>query len=200
MRKYVLASGNTHKKEEYEQLIKDGKVEIMPSFTAEENGYTYMDNARLKLASLKNIIDEKKLKYPAGTVLFADDSGLEILSHPEILGLYTSRFCEDEHLSQEEKNQRVITIMQNENNRKAKFVCHISFMIIGDNRIYDVEGELPGDIAYHTSGMGGFGYDPIFIPSGESRTLSDLGNVYKGTHSHRYNAVCNMLSVLNKTN
>ena len=197
MRLFVLASGNAHKKEEYERLIQNAKVEVFESFKAEENGINYTENARIKLLALKKLVDEKNIKYPEDTVLFADDSGLEISSHPEILGLYTSRFCENEHLSQKEKNQRIISLMKNESNRKARFVCHIAFMFINDGIIHDVQGEIGGEIADSISGTDGFGYDPIFIPNGENKTLSALGGDYKQTNSHRYHAVCKMIEVIN---
>lgn len=200
MRTFVLASGNMHKKQEYDNLIKGVNIEIYPSFSAIENGLSYKENARIKLEALKKVIVNDNKKYEKGTVLFADDSGLEIFSHREILGLYTSRFLEEENATQSEKNQRVISIMKDEKNRDARFVCHISFEIIGDGKIYDAEGEIRGEIAHSILGNDGFGYDPIFIPKGETKTLSALGNAFKMAHSHRYNAVCNMLEILNAMN
>ena len=68
MRLFVLASRNAHKKEEYERLIQNAKVEVFESFKAEENGINYTENARIKLLALKKLIDEKNIKLEGGVL------------------------------------------------------------------------------------------------------------------------------------
>ena len=200
--KFILASGNAHKKEEYEDLLSPHTGEIVEGFDADETGTTYKENARIKLNALDEFL-KKQGKFDTlspSDILFADDSGLEIESHREILGLYTSRFMSDVGATQSQKNDKIIKIMKTADNRNARFVCHIAFKKVKSDEILDVEGEIKGIIADSQDGDGGFGYDPIFIPNGESETLSKLGSKYKREHSHRANALSLMLKVLEQYN
>lgn len=198
--KFILASGNLHKKKEYETLLFPNTVDIVEHFDADETGSTYKENARIKLDTLINMLKESGDfdKLSTDTVLFADDSGMEIESHKEILGLYTSRFMSDTNATQNQKNEAVVELMKNENNRNARFVCHIAFMRVSDKVVMDATGEIKGAVAKDVDGNGGFGYDPIFIPNGETKTLATLGETYKNKHSHRANACSCMLKELKR--
>ena len=71
--------------------------------------------------------------------------------------------------------------------RAARYVCEL-VALAGDGREVRGTGVLPGRIAPHAAGSEGFGYDPIFVPDGETRTVAELGNGWKRAHSHRARA------------
>jgi len=71
--------------------------------------------------------------------------------------------------------------------RTARFICRLALVLEGT--LVETEGVLEGTIATEASGNGGFGYDPVFIPSGQSKSLSELGAEFKNRISHRALAV-----------
>lgn len=190
--KFILASSNRHKLSEFESLLLPYAVSIIDNFDADETGSTYEENAIIKLDALRARLNGKTLD--SDTVLLADDSGLTIDSHPEILGLYTSRFMEG--VPQSEKNKKVLEIMEGEKNRFAYYTCSLAFYPLWKSKTYTVEGLLEGEISRSISGCNGFGYDPLFIPNGKAETLSTLGDEYKASCSHRSLASKKMLEML----
>ena len=71
--------------------------------------------------------------------------------------------------------------------RRARYVCEL--VALGpDGEELRGTGTLPGRIATEASGAQGFGFDPVFVPDGETRTVAELGDEWKAQHSHRANA------------
>jgi XTP/dITP diphosphohydrolase len=181
MSSFILASGNAHKAEEFKALFGDViSVAAAPnSIEVDETGKTYTENAFLKA---KAYFDE--FKVPA----LADDSGLTIEALPDILGVQSARFA-PELKTYEEKNTLILSKLEKESDRRAHFTCVLCFYLSVDE-VYFFEGRVMGEIGKSLAGVGGFGYDPIFVPErkeNDGKSLAELPE-WKNLHSHRARA------------
>ena len=176
----VIATGNAHKVKEYRELIKDDRVELKslldyPGFPGvEENGKTFRENASIKALAACKYCD-----VPA----FADDSGLEVEALHGEPGIYSSRYAP----SDAERIAKLLKNMEGVTDRRARFVCAIAIAVNGEV-IETFEGEIKGTIGFEPKGANGFGYDPVFIPEGGTRTFAELSEEEKNKISHRANA------------
>lgn len=179
MHSFFLGSSNKGKVKELNELL-GGKFEILSApekLDVVEDGETFEANALLKAKAYYD-----KFKKPA----LADDSGLVVPAHPEILGIYSARFAPEE-ADYSGKIQKLISYMENSKDRKAYFVCVLCFYL-SPNEVFFFEGRLNGEIGLEARGDGGFGYDPIFYPEGkEEQSLAEL-NEWKQKNSHRAKA------------
>ena len=81
----------------------------------------------------------------------------------------------------------MLSALRGKDERRARYVC-VLVAIAPDGRELVAEGTLDGAIAAAAAGDEGFGFDPVFVPDGESRTVAELGDAWKETHSHRARA------------
>lgn len=181
MIKAILVSYNRHKFYEYQQMIKDVPFELVPldpSFKGllSEDGKTFEANAIQKVTAIE---------APEHTVLFAEDSGLMIDALNGEPGVHSRRFSGLD--SDAANNQKVLELMKNESQRSARFVAVIAYLDPA-RKLHLFKGECEGLIHSKAEGSEGFGYDPIFIPRGQSQTFAELGPLYKNQHSHRHQA------------
>ena len=155
-----------------------------------ENGQTYLDNARIKAKSLKAM--------KPGVWVVAEDSGLEVEGLNNLPGIHSARYAGPK-ASDSENVAKLLKMLQiRSNNRAAKFVCTmVVFTPAGEEWIFN--GELKGLIAPTPAGQHGFGYDPIFTPTGEKQTLAELGYAFKNQNSHRAAATRALISKLKET-
>ena len=176
----VVATGNQHKVAEYRELLAGQQVELQsladyPGFPGcEENGSTFAENASIKALAACKYCD-----LPA----FADDSGLEVEALGGRPGIHSSRYAPTDP----ERIAKLLAELKGVENRRARFVCVIAIAINGEV-IETFEGEVRGVIVDAPRGSSGFGYDPIFLPDGETRTFGELPAEVKNTISHRANA------------
>ena len=192
MNKVILISYNRHKFYEYQQMMKDFPLELVPldpSFKGllSEDGDTFEANAIQKV---------KAIHAPLNTLLFAEDSGLMIEALNGEPGVHSRRFSGLE--SDAANNQLVLERMKNVSQRHAKFVAVIAYQDL-NREIHLFKGECQGFIHTTSEGTEGFGYDPIFIPQGESKTFGELGTDYKNQHSHRQQAFMKLKKFLKET-
>ncbi|OQW46856.1 MAG: hypothetical protein A4S09_02815 [Proteobacteria bacterium SG_bin7] len=183
MTKLWLATTNSGKIREIQQILSETGVEIHTpselSFYAAppENGKTFEENAKIKAKSLHSIV-------PDDWVL-ADDSGLEVEGLNNLPGIHSARYA-GEKAQDAENTAKLLKMMslRSATNRKAKFRC---VMILrgpgGKEATFD--GELIGEITKAMRGTSGFGYDPVFQPTGEQRTLAEMTPADKNRISHR---------------
>ena len=82
---------------------------------------------------------------------------------------------------------RMLEALTGEAERAARYVC-VMVAIAADGREVVAEGALDGRLAREASGDEGFGFDPVFVPEGETRTVAALGDAWKREHSHRARA------------
>lgn len=184
--KFILASGNAHKAQEFSELF-ENNLKVGPaaaSIEVDETGTSFQENAFLKAREYF-----KKFGIPT----LADDSGLVLDALPELLGVQSARF-EPSLASYTDKCQKLLDIyLERElTDRGAQFVCVLCFYI-SDDEVYFFEGRMKGEIAHKISGEHGFGYDPIFIPEGQDMSVAQLPQ-WKSEFSHRARAVKNALS------
>lgn len=148
-----------------------------------ENGSTYLENSAAK-ARLVN----HGCHYPA----LADDSGIEIDALGGKPGLISAHYAKVEgmpsKMAQDKANiDKVLTEMKGKTDRSARCVCQLVLVIEGV--LIEARGEMEVTIAETPRGELGFGYDPILIPKGETRTLSEMSETEKNRISHRAKAL-----------
>lgn len=190
-----IATGNTGKMNEFKmllnRLISEGRLEIhaqseLPVFSPPpENGDSFAANARLKARALRAVKDNV-----GGDVwIFGEDSGLMVEGLGGLPGIHSARYAGPTASDAENtaKLLKMLTIRP-VSNRKASFVSTIvAYGLDGVEHVF--EGRLSGEIAKNQRGTTGFGYDSVFIPEGESKTLAELGLAFKNRVSHRAKAV-----------
>lgn len=196
-----FASGNQGKTNEMKmllnKLISSGQLEFhtqaeLPVFSAPpENGDSFLANARIKARSLKAM--------KAGHWVFGEDSGLAVEGLNGLPGIHSARYAGPK--AQDSENMAKLLKMMTLRpmaNRKAAFVSTIvAFDPHGTEHIF--EGKIEGEIAKNVRGNQGFGYDPVFIPEGEQKTLAELGVAFKNKVSHRAKAVSGLLALIEKS-
>ena len=188
-----IASQNRHKHKEISAIFKNNKLEpplLSPKqIEVEEYGKTFEENSLIKA-----MIFGKTLQK---TVL-ADDSGLIIDALPNDLGIYSARY--KENLSQTEKNLDIIKRLKNlpREKRTARFISVVTLYNPITNTFIGAKGIFEGYIATAISGTGGFGYDPIFIPSTYQTSVAELSDNIKNKISHRARAIENLLNTYQK--
>ena len=222
----VFASNNAHKLEEVRGIMPEG-IEVLSlreiGFEAEieENGTTLEENSAIKAQAVAAFISSKKsvVSYPADGV-FADDTGLEIDALDGKPGVYTARWYSRSLRSPQKSADYLGTPMSEQEifaanrakalrelagkaNRGAHFrAVSTLIMMNGDASLNDgmlqVEGVVRGQIAEEEYGLGGFGYDPIFIPEGYDKTFGELPAEVKNSISHRARALEELVKVLQK--
>ena len=191
-----ISTGNKGKLSEFKLLLerdvpsfKIFSISDLPTFSPPpENGQTFLDNARIKAKSLKAM--------KPGHWIMADDSGLEVEGLGNLPGIHSARYA-GPHASDRENVAKLLKMMQIRavSNRAAQFrCCVVVFSPAGEEMIFD--GILKGQIGKAPAGQHGFGYDPVFVPEGETKTLAELGSGYKSTHSHRAKATLQFIEKL----
>jgi XTP/dITP diphosphohydrolase len=201
MTSFKIASGNEHKRKEFEVLFskRPGLVCNESSqnikLEVEETGSTFEENALLKARAYFD-------HYKAPTM--SDDSGLVVSALPEELGIHSARFG-GEGLSDQQRYELLLEKLKGKegNERSAYFVCVLCFYI-SPEEFYYFEGRMEGKITQAAHGQDGFGYDPIFHPSeleGLTQNPVNMGHEedyvdisvamvpdWKHKHSHRAKA------------
>ena len=183
MKKLVFATNNPHKLEEIRAIL-GSKLEILSladigcDADIPETAETLEGNALIKA---HYVYDNYKLDC------FADDTGLEVDALHGLPGVHTARYaCPDRH-DPEANMIKLLEALRENNDRNARFRTVIALIEKGKEHLF--EGVVEGVIAREKSGTQGFGYDPVFIPEGNSKTFAELGEDIKNTISHRARAV-----------
>jgi XTP/dITP diphosphohydrolase len=179
----VLASRNRHKLEELRRAL-PGR-EIVPVDADDpppEDGAAFEDNARIKARW-------GRLHAPAHTWVVGEDSGIEAVALDGGPGVHTARWAAGDPVG------RMLEALADEDERGARYVC-VLVAIGPDGREVVAKGSLEGAIAREAAGAEGFGFDPIFVPSDETRTVAVLGDDWKRLHSHRARAARKLLDLL----
>ncbi len=194
-----IATGNKGKLEEYKlTLAKVPEFKIysqadLPVFTPKpETGTTFLENARIKAKSVKAMKSDHWV--------LGEDSGLEVESLGHLPGVHSARYA-GANARDSENVAKLLKMMQirSGGNRQAQFKC-VTVVYTPQNEEWIFEGALKGQIGAKVSGNSGFGYDPVFVPDGETKTLAELGSAYKIQKSHRALALHQFLTKLKQTN
>ena len=164
MKKILIGTHNAGKFKEIAYLISKKFKKISPTTlkikSPRETGKSFISNSRLKVNFFS-----KYVNYP----VISDDSGICIQALGNKPGIYSARLAK-KHGSFFNAMRFILKKMQNKKNRKATFICSLSYKK-NDGKIISVEGRLKGNISYKILGKKGFGYDPIFIPLKKKNTF-----------------------------
>src|SRR5207247_11203064 len=118
----------------------------------------------------------------SGLQTIADDSGLEVHALRGAPGVRSRRFF-GEDASAEERNVKLLALLDGVPDRSARFVC-VTALASPDGHVELFEGEVQGEIAESPRGEAGFGYDPVFVIAGDGRTMAELPPAEKHRLSH----------------
>ena len=177
--KAVLASHNENKLRELAALLPGWELEMLAAGEfPEETGPTYYDNARAKAR-----FGREHGRPDVWTL--GEDSGLEVEGLGGGPGIRSARYAP-------EGDEAVTKLLQElrgveGEGRRARYVCELVALSPEGVEVRGT-GVLEGRIAGEARGTEGFGYDPVFVPQGEERTVAELGNAWKSGHSHRARA------------
>ena len=179
MKKILIGTHNAGKFKEIAYLISKNYKKISPVSlkikSPKETGKSFISNSKLKVRFFS-----KHVNYP----VISDDSGLCIQALNNKPGIYSARLAK-KHGGFAKAMKFILKKMKNKKNRKAIFVCSLSFKK-NNGKIVSVEGRLKGNISYKIIGKKGFGYDPIFIPIKKTITFGQMLKSKKMKMDHRY--------------
>ena len=168
-----LASRNPNKARELERSLPGWEISLLEGGELPpEEGSTYYENARAKA----------RFGRQAGVWTLGEDSGIEVDGLGGRPGIRSARWADDGVARLLEELAGV-----DGEGRRARYVCELVAVSPAGSELRGT-GTLAGRIAERPRGTEGFGYDPIFVPEGETRTVAELGDAWKGEHSHRARA------------
>lgn len=188
MKELVFATNNAHKLQEVRSILSDrinvkSLQEIGCDVDIPETGSTLVENAGIKS---RYVFQQYRVDC------FADDSGLEVEALGGEPGVYSARYSGSRDM--EANINFLLKKLKDKTNRQASFKTVISLII--DGREYLFEGVVQGQILYEKVGTEGFGYDPIFVPDGYSKTFAEMDPAEKNAISHRAMAVAGLTDFL----
>jgi XTP/dITP diphosphohydrolase len=185
MKKIVLATANTHKVIEFQrilnELLPDLELVAASQFPGvpeiEETGSTFAENALIKARAINEFTN-----LPA----LADDSGLVVEALNGAPGIFSARYA---GINADDKANVMKLLNEikglDQSLLSAKFECSIALVDKSQDLELLVEGQMPGQVIKEVRGENGFGYDPIFVPQGLTKTSSELSDSEKDKISHR---------------
>ena len=170
----LLASRNPNKLRELRAALPEWEIDLLNAPEEPvEDGETFLDNARIKAR-------HGRLHAPADVWVAGEDAGIEVAALGGLPGVHSARWT-TRHV------EHLLAELDGVGDRRARYVCEL--VAIGpDGSEIRAGGTLEGTVAHEPRGSEGFGYDPIFVPEGESRTVAELGDAWKATNSHRARA------------
>jgi XTP/dITP diphosphohydrolase len=190
----LLATNNAHKLEEVQAWMIANRLqwkviglnEAGINIDVEENAPDFIGNAWLKVRAIQSIWK--------GNII-ADDSGFCVESLNGRPGVLSARYA-GEHGNHQNNIAKVLDEMKNEIHRKSFFITVLAGIF--NQKEFTIEGKVTGHVARQIQGWGGFGYDPIFIPEGNSRSFAELHMDEKNLLSHRARAFENWITWINQ--
>jgi len=196
MKKIVLATANTHKVIEFQRILN----ELLPGLVLvkttdfpgvpeiEETGSTFAENALIKAKAINEFTN-----LPA----LADDSGLVVDALNGAPGVFSARYAGIGASDKANVLKLLSEIKDIEQSLlSARFECAIALVDRSQNLELVVDGQMPGQVIKEIRGENGFGYDPIFVPQGLTKTSAELTDVEKDQISHRGLALRKMSVIL----
>jgi len=178
----LLASRNPNKLRELRAALPAWELDLLdvPVAPAEE-GETFLENARIKAR-------HGRRHAPPDDWVAGEDAGIEVVALGGRPGVHSARWT-TRHI------EHLLAELDGMDDRRARYVCEIVVLTPGGGEV-TASGTLEGEIALEPRGSEGFGYDPILIPLGETKTVAELGDGWKAEHSHRAKAARELAEVL----
>ncbi len=191
--KIILASTNKGKIKEIKAFLKDfdiiGFDEVTKPFEIEENGTTFKQNALIKAKTLyKHLNDENAM-------VLADDSGISLPLLDGAPGVYSARYS-GKNAKAIENTKKLVSVLKEKGVKKTPAYYTACMALCCKHGCFTVHGYMHGFAIDEMRGDGGFGYDPIFIPSRWRKTLAQSKEEDKLKISHRSKALKLMKIIL----
>lgn len=183
MQTILLASNNGKKIVELSAILASFGIEIKAQRDygiedVSETGLTFVENALIKA---------RHAARQSGLPAIADDSGLCVPALGGAPGIYSARYSGEGDAG---NNRKLLAALENVQDRRAYYVCLIVYLRHADDPLPIIaQGLWHGTIALEARGDGGFGYDPLFVPAGDSRTAAEYSAAEKNSISHRARAL-----------
>ena len=190
---FVIATGSAGKIRDFAHILGTDHYQFQTlkdiGFDGDivEDGKTFAENAIIKSSTTARWLKDRGIE---ATVL-ADDSGLEVFALNGEPGIYSARYSGD-HGNDGANNDKLLHKLEGIEDRRARYFCALSYQTVGPEGISEpriFEGECRGTINHAPVGDMGFGYDPLFVPDGETRTFAQMELEEKKAISHRGNAI-----------
>ena len=186
----VLASSNKHKVQEINDIVSSYGMNV--KFILPPDGFDPIEDG-------KNFEENSYIKAKAAWELskcwtLADDSGLCIDALNGAPGIYSARYAETPEL----RIKRVLTELDGIENRNAHFTCAMTLIAPNGEIAFKTQGFCEGSIIEESRGVNGFGYDPIFLVNGDTRTMAELSEAEKNNISHRSVALRKVVKFLSE--
>ena len=180
-RQLIFATTNQGKLREIREMLGasyevKSLTDLDPSIDIPETGSTLEENSAIKARYVADRF---------GVKAFADDSGLEVKALDGAPGVHSARYAGPENDSN--RNMDLLLARLSDKDRSARFRTVITYIDGAVEKQF--EGTIDGTITHERIGSGGFGYDPVFIPSGHDRTFAQMTAEEKNTISHRGQAM-----------
>ena len=192
--KLIIASNNAHKIYEIKKILSGKFDEIISlreagiSHETVEDGKTFIENALKKAREIAEI---------SGCPALADDSGITAHALGDEPGIYSARYAslDGENADDEANNALLLKNLADKADKSAHYTAAIA-LVYPDGSSVTAEGYMYGTLISEGRGERGFGYDPIFVPDGETRTVAEMTDEEKNAISHRANALSELLKKL----
>lgn len=195
MNKLLIATNNKGKVVEFKELLAGSGIEFVTpaqinlQLEVDEDGSTYRENAAKKAIAFAQA---------SGLISLADDSGLEADALAGAPGLYSARYSPKPGANDRDRRNFLLKNLRDKP-RPWKAHFHATIAVAKPNgEVEFAEGDCYGEIIPEERGMGGFGYDPIFLLTGFGKTMAELDAAEKNRLSHRARAVMAAMPLLKK--
>ena len=189
--KLIFATNNRHKVEEMQAAIGNAFKLI----TLQEAGIN-IDIPEPHDTLEANATEKSQTIYRlTGIDCFSEDTGLETEALHGEPGVNSARYAGDGK-SPEKNMEKLLSNLEGQANRRARFRTVISLILDGKEHLF--EGICKGVIETAPRGSGGFGYDPVFTPDGDTRTFGEMSLAEKSRYSHRQRAASQLVLFLQR--
>jgi XTP/dITP diphosphohydrolase len=187
--KLVLATGNKGKLREFRQMCQDEVIpfsDLLGEFEIVEDGDTFAANALIKARTIYEKLGEEYL-------VISDDSGISVPVLGGAPGIYSARYAaediKDREVTDKDNLYKLIDAIKAKGLKRTPAYYTAAIAIVSRYGEYVVHGWMHGDVIDEARGDKGFGYDPMFIPTGFYKTLGELDDDVKEKISHRAQAL-----------
>lgn len=189
--KLIFATHNDHKLNEVRSILGE-KISIS---SLKEIGYFESINETGKTLKENSLIKAKFIHEKFNTNCFSEDTGLEVEAINNKPGVLSARFAGNDRNS-EENIEKLLSLLENKKNRNARFRTVVT--LVYENKFYFVEGKVNGVILNKKRGTNGFGYDPVFCPTGLDKSFGEISAIHKNMISHRSIAFIKLKKLIQK--
>ncbi|MDD8019291.1 MAG: RdgB/HAM1 family non-canonical purine NTP pyrophosphatase [Bacteroidota bacterium] len=192
MKKLLIATHNNHKVEEIKHLLSDLLFEVLSLSDIRNPPKTIEDRPTLEGNALKKA---REAFHTTGMLTLADDTGLECYYLELQPGVFSARYA-GENATYADNNKKLLSALKGVPARRRHARFRTVVAVAGPKIEKIFEGKVEGKILEYPQGTLGFGYDPLFVPAGHSRSFAEMALVGKNQLSHRSEALKKTITFL----